>query len=280
MTRRRERQSSPSGYGSGISRCTASSIRSTSSDFPGTYRYSPMTPMPRSLAMRRIETAGRPSSSATPIATSTIRSTDKPGLGPLLGAAAVPHSRSRVRWRSPLPEYCVVICVHPKTEYAVLSYKIQCTQFMDEGSRVPEVAIDADQLRKVYGGKKEGVAALDGFDLQVARGTVCGLLGPNGAGKTTAVRVLTTLARLEEGRASVAGHDVATAPDRVRERIGLVGQSSAVDEVLNARQNLIMFGRLFHLGASDAGRRADELLEQFDLTDTGDRSVKKFSGGM
>jgi len=145
---------------------------------------------------------------------------------------------------------------------------------------VPEVAIDADQLRKVYGGKKEGVAALDGFDLQVARGTVCGLLGPNGAGKTTAVRVLTTLARLEEGRASVAGHDVATAPDRVRERIGLVGQSSAVDEVLNARQNLIMFGRLFHLGASDAGRRADELLEQFDLTDTGDRSVKKFSGGM
>ena len=145
---------------------------------------------------------------------------------------------------------------------------------------MPEVAIDADQLRKVYGGKKAEVAALDGFGLQVARGTICGLLGPNGAGKTTAVRVLTTLARLEEGQATVAGRDVASAPDRVRERIGLVGQSSAVDEVLNARQNLVMFGRLFHLGAHDAARRADELLEQFDLADTGDRSVKKFSGGM
>lgn len=145
---------------------------------------------------------------------------------------------------------------------------------------MPEQAIDAEQIRKVYGSKKDGVAALDGFDLSVAQGTVCGLLGPNGAGKTTAVRVLTTLARLDHGTATVAGHDVATSPGRVRERIGLVGQNAAVDEVLNARQNLIMFGRLFHLDARAARRRADELLEQFDLTETGDRSVKKFSGGM
>ncbi|MGH3358240.1 MAG: ATP-binding cassette domain-containing protein [Nocardioidaceae bacterium] len=139
-----------------------------------------------------------------------------------------------------------------------------------------ELAIDAEGLRKVYGGNR----ALDGFDLRFAQGTVCGLLGPNGAGKTTAVRVLTTLARLDRGRAVVAGHDVATAPTRVRERIGLVGQNAAVDEVLNARQNLVMFGRLFHLGARDAERRADELLEQFDLSDVGDTSVKTFSGGM
>ena len=145
---------------------------------------------------------------------------------------------------------------------------------------MPAVAIDADGLRKVYGGTKDEVAALDGFDLQVAQGSVCGLLGPNGAGKTTAVRVLSTLARLEEGRAAVAGHDVATEPGLVRTRIGLVGQNAAVDEVLNARQNLVMFGRLFHLDAKAAGRRADELLERFDLADTGDRSVKKFSGGM
>ncbi|MDN5856115.1 MAG: ATP-binding cassette domain-containing protein, partial [Actinomycetia bacterium] len=143
-----------------------------------------------------------------------------------------------------------------------------------------EVAIDAAGLCKIYGGKKDQVAALSGFDLQVASGTVCGLLGPNGAGKTTAVRVLTTLARLDHGRAAVAEHDVATAPGSVRERIGLVGQNAAVDEVLNARQNLVMFGRLFHLDARAARRRADELLEQFDLADTGDRSVKKFSGGM
>ncbi|UYM06800.1 ATP-binding cassette domain-containing protein [Solicola gregarius] len=143
-----------------------------------------------------------------------------------------------------------------------------------------QLAIDAAGLRKVYGRKKEQLAALDGFDLRAAPGTVCGLLGPNGAGKTTAVRVLTTLARLDEGYASVAGHDVASAPDEVRKSIGLVGQNAAVDEVLNARQNLVMFGRLFHLDARAAARRADELLEQFDLTDTGDRSVKKFSGGM
>ncbi|UPK74532.1 ATP-binding cassette domain-containing protein [Nocardioidaceae bacterium SCSIO 66511] len=145
---------------------------------------------------------------------------------------------------------------------------------------MPAVAIDADGLRKVYGGTKDEVAALDGFDLQVAQGSVCGLLGPNGAGKTTAVRVLSTLARLEKGRAAVAGHDVAKEPELVRTRIGLVGQNAAVDEVLNARQNLVMFGRLFHLDAKAAGRRADELLERFDLADTGDRSVKKFSGGM
>ena len=151
---------------------------------------------------------------------------------------------------------------------------------MDEGIRVTELAIEARQIRKIYGHKHDAVAALDGFDLQVERGTVCGLLGPNGAGKTTAVRILTTLAGLDEGRATVAGHDVATVPERVRERIGLVGQNAAVDEVLSAKQNLVMFGRLFHLNSRAALRRAEELLEQFELTDTGDRSVKKFSGGM
>ncbi|GAA1465059.1 ATP-binding cassette domain-containing protein [Nocardiopsis exhalans] len=122
--------------------------------------------------------------------------------------------------------------------------------------------------------------ALRGFDLAVGRGTVHGLLGPNGAGKSTAVRVLTTLLRPHEGTAEVAGHDVATQGAQVRYRIGLVGQNAAVDEILSGRQNLELFGRLYHLGGRAAARRADELLERFGLSDTGKRPVSTYSGGM
>jgi ABC-2 type transport system ATP-binding protein len=109
---------------------------------------------------------------------------------------------------------------------------------------------------------------------------VHGLLGPNGAGKTTAVRVLATLLRADGGRALVDGYDVARRPAAVRERIGLVGQHAAVDEVLGGRENLVMFGRLFHLGKREAGRRADHLLERFGLADAGGKPVKRYSGGM
>ena len=119
-----------------------------------------------------------------------------------------------------------------------------------------------------------------GLDLAVAGGTVFGLLGPNGAGKTTAVSVLTTLVRADAGRAVVAGADVATEPGAVRERIGLVGQHAAVDEVLSGRQNLVLFGRLMHLGASRARERAEELLERFGLVDAADRPAASYSGGM
>ncbi len=137
-------------------------------------------------------------------------------------------------------------------------------------------AIAASGLRKRYGEK----AALDGLELEVPAGTVLGLLGPNGAGKTTAVKILTTLLRPDGGRAEVAGFDVAREPAQVRARIGLTGQTDAVDEILSGRQNLVMFARLHRLSARDARRRADELLEQFGLTDAGDRQVKGYSGGM
>jgi ABC-2 type transport system ATP-binding protein len=137
-------------------------------------------------------------------------------------------------------------------------------------------AVQADGLQKRYG----STDALDGFELVVERGAVCGLLGPNGAGKTTAVRILATLLRPDGGRARVAGLDVVRDAGRVRQRIGLVGQAAAVDEVLSGRQNLVMFGRLFHLGIRQATARADELLEHFALTDTGRKPVKQYSGGM
>ncbi|MGC4794194.1 ATP-binding cassette domain-containing protein [Micromonospora saelicesensis] len=137
-------------------------------------------------------------------------------------------------------------------------------------------AIVAQGLRKRYRDRY----ALDGFDLRVPQGTVCGLLGPNGAGKTTSVRILSTLLRLDEGRAEVAGFDVTRQPDQVRYRIGLVGQHPALDEALSGRQNLVLFGRLFHLGRRRARQRAVELLERFGLADAAEQPVSTYSGGM
>lgn len=139
-----------------------------------------------------------------------------------------------------------------------------------------KIAVSATGLRKRYGSTQ----ALDGLNLQVPTGSVHGLLGPNGAGKTTAVRILTTLSRLDEGEATVAGFDVASQARQVRRSIGLTGQQTAVDDVITARQNLIMFGRLFRLTKDDAKRRADELLDYFGLSEAASRSPKNFSGGM
>lgn len=145
------------------------------------------------------------------------------------------------------------------------------------GSRV--LAITAQGVRKRYKGAKAGTG-LNGFDLEVESGTICGLLGPNGAGKTTAVKILSTLLELDDGQASVAGFDVTTQARQVREHVGLVGQYAAVDEILTGRQNLVMFGQLNHLSRSLAQMRADALLEQFSLTDAAKMPVSTFSGGM
>jgi len=138
--------------------------------------------------------------------------------------------------------------------------------------------IVAENLIKTY--NKGSVRALDGLSLEVAEGTVLGVLGPNGAGKTTAVRVLSTLITPDSGHASVAGIDVVKHPDQVRKIIGLSGQYAAVDETLTGWDNLVMFGRLYHLGKKQAEARAVELLEQFRLTDAAKRPIKTFSGGM
>jgi ABC-2 type transport system ATP-binding protein len=138
----------------------------------------------------------------------------------------------------------------------------------------------AEGLVKIYRSRKHEVRALDGLDLTVEQGTVLGLLGPNGAGKTTAVRVLTTLLRPDAGRATVAGYDVVRQAEEVRYLIGLSGQYAAVDENLTGRENLWMFGRLYQLSSAEARRRANELLEQFDIAEAGDRLVKTYSGGM
>jgi ABC-2 type transport system ATP-binding protein len=139
-------------------------------------------------------------------------------------------------------------------------------------------SVIAQHLTKTY--RNGEVRALDDLSLDVEEGTVLGVLGPNGAGKTTTVRILATLLKPDSGSATVAGIDVVKHPDKVRELIGLSGQYAAVDETLTGWDNLVMFGRLYHLGKAASIKRADELLERFSLIDSARRPIKTYSGGM
>ena len=139
-------------------------------------------------------------------------------------------------------------------------------------------SVIAENLVKTY--RNGEVRALDGLSLEIEEGTVLSVLGPNGSGKTTTVRVLATLLKPDSGRAMVGGIDVVKNPKAVREIIGLSGQYAAVDETLTGWDNLVMFGRLYHLSSQAANARAEELLEQFSLADDAKRPIKTFSGGM
>jgi ABC-2 type transport system ATP-binding protein len=137
-------------------------------------------------------------------------------------------------------------------------------------------AIDVRDLHVSYGAN----TVLSGLDLTVAPGEVFALLGPNGAGKTTAISVFTTLLAPTSGSVTVAGFDVVADPVEVQRRVALTGQSTAVDDMLTATENLVMLGRLSGLAPREAGERAGALLERFSLTDAASRRVKTFSGGM
>ncbi len=137
-------------------------------------------------------------------------------------------------------------------------------------------AIFVKDLKKSF----KDLHVLTGINLEVQRGTILALLGPNGAGKTTTVRILSTLLKPDSGEVLVNGHNVVTDADKVRASIGLTGQYAAVDEFLNGMENLEMMGRLYHLSRGDSKKRAQELLEQFELVDAAKRSVKTYSGGM
>ena len=137
-------------------------------------------------------------------------------------------------------------------------------------------AIEVTGLRKSFGDH----VVLDGIDLTVAEGTIFSLLGPNGAGKTTAVNILSTLIHADAGQIRVAGHDLATDPGPVRAAIGVTGQFSAVDGLLTGAENLILMADLHHLSKRDGRRRAQDLLDRFDLANAGSKPAMTYSGGM
>jgi ABC-2 type transport system ATP-binding protein len=143
-------------------------------------------------------------------------------------------------------------------------------------------ALEADGLLKTYatGRGKPPVRALDGLSFSADTGTVFGLLGPNGAGKSTTIKILSTLAKADAGRATVAGIDVARHPADVRRAIGFVAQKPVSDPVDTGRENLVLAGRIQGLSARDARTRATELLDRFSLGEAADRQVKTYSGGM
>lgn len=135
-------------------------------------------------------------------------------------------------------------------------------------------AIEARALVKRFG----PVTALAGVDLRVQQGELFGLLGPNGAGKTTLVSVLATLARWDEGVASVLGHDLAREPAAARRAIGIVFQEPSLDPSLSAREQLDLQARLYHL--DERSRRVAAALREAGLAEHAERAVRGFSGGM
>ena len=156
------------------------------------------------------------------------------------------------------------------------------TRATGTGTPTGTPAVQATDLVKTYQvkGHNEPVRALDGLSITVEPGIVFGLLGPNGAGKSTTVKILTTLAAADSGRATVAGLDVAADPALVRRAIGVVAQRSGADPVATGRENLLLQGRLYGMRGAELGRRVDGLLSRFDLTDAAKRQVKTYSGGM
>lgn len=146
----------------------------------------------------------------------------------------------------------------------------------DRSAPGAEIAVEARGLTKRFG----DFTAVEDVSFQVPRGSVLGVLGPNGAGKTTTVRMMTTLLEPTSGTGYVAGYDVRTQQAEVRRAMGLTAQAATVDELLTGSENLRMVGALYGLGPKAARARADELLEQFSLTEAAKHPAKTYSGGM
>jgi ABC-2 type transport system ATP-binding protein len=136
--------------------------------------------------------------------------------------------------------------------------------------------IEAHGLTKRFG----RVQALKGLTLTLPANRPVAILGPNGAGKTTFIRMVATLIRPDEGVLRVGGHDIRADPMAVRRRIGLAGQSAAVEETMTGRENLFMVARLYGQSSANARQSTTRILETMDLVEAADRPVRTYSGGM
>jgi ABC-2 type transport system ATP-binding protein len=143
-----------------------------------------------------------------------------------------------------------------------------------------EFALEVENLVKVYASRgKAPIRAVDGMSFRVPRGIIFGLLGPNGAGKSSLLRMLSTLTRPTEGTAKILGYDVVKKPIEVRKRISSVIQATAVELFLSVKDNLLTYARFQGLEKAAAARRADALIEEFQLGPEVDRKVQDLSGG-
>jgi ABC-2 type transport system ATP-binding protein len=145
------------------------------------------------------------------------------------------------------------------------------------GRTTGEVAIESEDLVKVYQG---GKTALAGISFGVRRGEIFGFLGPNGSGKTTTVRILATLLRKTSGAARVNGFDTDRQPGSVRRLIGYAGQSVGVDDDLTVAENLAFNGFLHGLRQKESWERAGELIDGFSLTEVASERASRLSGGL
>lgn len=137
-----------------------------------------------------------------------------------------------------------------------------------------QLAISVSSLKKSY--KTHDV--LKGVSFNVKQGSIFALLGSNGAGKTTTVNILSTLAKSDDGKASILGYDCLLQAEQVRNCISLTGQYAAVDEALTGQENLRMMGTLRHL--KEVKKKVDVLLKQIGLEAAAHRRVSTYSGGM
>jgi ABC-2 type transport system ATP-binding protein len=142
-----------------------------------------------------------------------------------------------------------------------------------------EAVIEVRGLRRTFKTRQGPVEAVAGIDLTVTAGEIFGFLGPNGAGKTTTLRMLATLLPPSGGEATVAGCDLQRSPQKVRERIGYVGQSGGSDRQVTGRSELVFQARLYGMSKEQARLRAAELLEMVELEDAADRPTSTYSGG-
>ncbi|UCF10936.1 MAG: ABC transporter ATP-binding protein [Candidatus Bipolaricaulota bacterium] len=139
--------------------------------------------------------------------------------------------------------------------------------------------METRELGKRFRSRTGDVHAVDGVSFSVRPGEIFGLLGPNGAGKTTTLRMLATILTPSSGSASVVGHDIRTAPAKVRAVIGFVATETGLYDRFTARETLRFFGRIVRLPEAELERRANEAFELLQMAPIVDRRVGTFSTG-
>lgn len=145
-----------------------------------------------------------------------------------------------------------------------------------------DTILSSKDLRKTFTGRgkdKTPVEAVRGIDLEVKKGELFGFLGPNGAGKTTTLQMLTTLLAPTSGKATVVGYDLLRHPQKIREHIGYVSQAGGTDMSTNAIENLVLQAQLYGISKHDALKRANELVQRFEMAEFATRVATSYSGG-